>query len=88
MTAARHGSFLDELFVPGLNQQAIDRMHRIGADLFQPVQIRKYLCRNTIEARVQAILKVKSKLFGELIESDPQWKAKLYKALMEEEEAA
>lgn len=84
MTAARHGSFLDELFVPGLNQQAIDRLNRIGADETQPIQIRKYLTRNTIENRVQQILKVKSKLFGEIVESDPNWKRKLFQALMEE----
>jgi SNF2 family DNA or RNA helicase len=85
MTAARHGAFLDELFVPGLNQQAIDRLHRIGASETQPVQIRKYICRNTIENRVQQILRTKSKLFGEIVESDPHWKRKLYKALMEED---
>lgn len=86
LVAARHGSFLDELFVPGLNQQAIDRLHRIGADTTQPVQIRKYITRNTIENRVQQILKTKSKLFGEIVESDPGWKKKLLKALLEEED--
>jgi SNF2 family DNA or RNA helicase len=85
LVAARHGSFLDELFVPGLNKQAIDRLHRIGQDETQPVQIRKYICRNTIENRVQQILRVKSKLFGEIVESDPEWKRKLYAALMEDE---
>ena len=84
MVAARHGSFIDELFVPGLNKQAIDRLHRIGQDETQPVQIRKYICRNTIENRVQQILRVKSKLFGEIVEADPDWKRKLYAALMED----
>lgn len=84
MTAARHGSFLDKLFVPGLNRQAIDRMHRIGQDTTQPVQIREYICRNTIENRVNQILRTKSKLFGEIVETDPDWKRKLYKAMMEE----
>lgn len=85
MTQSRHGSFLDELFVPGLNQQAIDRQNRIGADATQPIQIRKYICRNTIENRVQQILRTKSKLFGEIIETDPSWKRKLYEALTEDE---
>jgi SNF2 family DNA or RNA helicase len=83
MTEARHGSFLDELFVPGLNQQAIDRMHRIGASSIHPVQIRKYLVRNTIESRVQTILKTKSKLFGEIVEGDPDWKRKVTRELLE-----
>jgi SNF2 family DNA or RNA helicase len=85
MVAAQHGSFVDELFVPGLNKQAIDRLHRIGQSETQPVQIRKYICRNTIENRVQQILRVKSKLFGEIVESDPNWKRKLYKAIMEDD---
>jgi SNF2 family DNA or RNA helicase len=84
MTAARHGSFLDKLFVPGLNRQAIDRLHRIGQDKSQPVQIREYICRNTIENRVNQILQVKSKLFGEIVESDPDWKRKLYAAILED----
>jgi SNF2 family DNA or RNA helicase len=87
MTAARYGSFLDELFVPGLNGQAIDRLHRIGQDKSQPVQIRKYICRNTIENRVQQILRTKSKLFGTIVETDPNWKRKLYALITEEEEA-
>lgn len=88
MVAARHGSFIDELFVPGLNKQAMDRLHRIGQDETQPVQFRKYICRNTIENRVQQILRTKSKLFGEIVEADPQWKRKLYAALMEGDIAA
>lgn len=87
MTAARHGSFLDKLFVPGLNKQAIDRLHRIGQQTTQPVQIREYICRNTIENRVNQILQVKSKLFGEIVESDPDWKRKLYAAILEDEAA-
>lgn len=87
MTAARHGSFLDELFTPGMNQQAIDRMHRIGASETQAVQIRKYITRGTIENRVQQILRTKSKLFGEIIETDPLWKKKLLEALMEKDAA-
>lgn len=84
MTQSRHASFIDKLFVPGLNRQAIDRLHRIGASSTQPVQVREYICRKTIESRVNQILTVKSKLFGEIVESDPEWKRKLYRALMEE----
>jgi len=85
MTQARHASFLDKLFVPGLNQQAIDRLHRIGASATQPVQVREYLCRNTIESRVNQILRTKSKLFGEVVEVDRNWMRELYKAIMEDE---
>lgn len=86
MTQARHGAFLDKLFVPGLNQQAIDRLHRIGADEVQPVQFRDYKARNTIENRINAILRIKSKLFGDIIETDPEWMKKLLQSLLEDED--
>jgi SNF2 family DNA or RNA helicase len=87
MTSARHALFLDKLFVPMLNRQAIDRIHRIGQDETQPVQVFEYITRNTIENRVEQILRTKTKLFGEIVESDPNWKKKLYEAVMEEEVA-
>lgn len=86
MTAARHGSFLDKLFVPGNNQQAMDRLHRIGSDKTQPVQFREYICIGTIENRINQILRTKKKLFGSIVEADPDWKRKLYAAILEEED--
>lgn len=85
MTQARHGSFLDELFVPGLNRQAIDRLHRIGADTVQPVQIRKYITRNSIENRIQQILRGKTKLAQDIVEDDPLFRQKLFAAIMSPE---
>lgn len=85
MTAARHGFFIDKLFVPGLNQQAVDRMHRIGADATQPVQIHEYICRGTIENRVEQILRTKKKLFGSIVD-ESDFKRKLIQALMEKDD--
>lgn len=85
MTAARHGFFIDKLFVPGKNQQAVDRMHRIGSDLTQPVQIHEYICRNTIESRVEQILATKKKLFGTIVD-ESDFKRKLIQALMEQDD--
>jgi SNF2 family DNA or RNA helicase len=87
MQASQHILFLDKLFVPMLNRQAIDRIHRIGQDETQPVQVFEYITRNTIENRVETILKTKKKLFGEIVETNPLWKKKLYAALLEEEDA-
>lgn len=84
MVASRRGFFVDKLFVPGLNQQAIDRMHRIGADLTQPVQITEYICRSTIENRVEQILRTKKKLFGSIVD-ESDFKRRLLQALMEED---
>lgn len=80
MTAARHGMFLDKLWVPGLNQQAIDRLHRIGQSETQPVQILEYHMKGTVETRVEYILKTKSKLFGTIV-NDADFKQKLITAL-------
>lgn len=85
MTAARHGFFIDKLFVPGLNQQAVDRMHRIGADTTQNIQITEYICRSTIENRVEQILRTKKKLFGSIVD-ESDFKRKLIQALLEERE--
>lgn len=81
MTAARHGMFLDKLWVPGLNQQAIDRLHRIGQSTTQPVQIIEYHMKGTVETRVEQILKTKSKLFGTIV-NDADFKKRLMEALI------
>lgn len=85
MTASRHALFADKLFVPKLNEQAEDRLHRIGADKSQPVQIREYICKGTIESRIEAILRSKSRLFGTIVEQS-EFKKALYKALTEEDD--
>jgi SNF2 family DNA or RNA helicase len=82
MTKANKCLFLDKLFVPKLNEQAEDRLHRIGADDTQPVQIYSLLCRNTVELRVEAIVRRKVKLFDSLIENN-QWKKAIYDAIKE-----
>lgn len=87
MTAARHAFFLDKLFVPGLNQQAVDRLHRIGSSKTQPVQVFEYLARGTIENRVNQILRTKKKVFMNIVETDPDWKRKLVQILLKEEAA-
>lgn len=85
MTAARHAQFIDKLFVPGLNQQAVDRLHRIGASETQPVQVLDYVCKNTIENRVEQILTTKKKLFDNIV-NQPDFKRRLIQALMNQED--
>jgi hypothetical protein len=85
MTAARHGFFIDKLFVPMLNRQAVDRMHRIGADTTQAIQIFDYLVRGTVESRVETILRNKADVFENIVEKD-DWHAKLIAALQAAEE--
>lgn len=84
MTAARHGQLLDKLFVPALNQQAVDRMHRIGASATQPVQVYQYLCKGTVEDRVEKILRTKEKIFNTVVE-ESAFTRKLVEELLREE---
>jgi SNF2 family DNA or RNA helicase len=85
MTASRHVSFLDKLFVPGLNQQGIDRVNRIGADKVQPIQVREYIARNTIESRIEKILKTKVTLNNDIVEwQDSDWEEKITQYLLED----
>lgn len=82
LVAANKAIFIDSLYVPKLNEQAEDRIHRIGASTTQPVQIYYLITRNSVEERIEQILRSKRKLFNELIEAaDPTWKAKLIAAM-------
>ena len=83
MTKANKCIMVDKLFVPMLMKQAEDRLHRIGADKTQPVQIFEMVTRGTIEQRVEQILKTKKQLFDDVVEVSSVKKA-LYEALMEE----
>lgn len=85
MTQASKCVFIDKLYVPKLNEQAEDRIHRIGANETKPIQIYQIIARKTIEARIEAILRRKRKLFDSLVE-DNNWKKELYNALMYEQE--
>ena len=69
MTAARYCQFIDKLFVPMLNQQAIDRLNRIGASKTQAIQVLEYRARGTVESRVESILKVKKNIFESVVEN-------------------
>lgn len=81
MTKARHGVFLDKLWSPGLNRQAIDRMHRIGAGT-QPIQIRDYQVRNSAESRVNEVLKMKEAIIGKTVDSETTSNAEWHKKLL------
>ena len=81
MTQARHVQFIDKLFVPKLNQQAVDRVHRIGQDENEAPQIFEYIARGTVEKRVEEILRTKSKLFDDVVETS-SWKKLLVEAVL------
>lgn len=79
MTAARHGIFIDKTYVPMINRQAIDRMHRIGQGT-QPVMVWEFIVRNTVEERIEQICNQKVQVHGELIE-EIRWKSELVREI-------
>lgn len=85
-TSAQRCIFLDKLFSPKMNEQAEDRLHRIGSSTTQPVQIYEIVARNTIEQRIKQILERKSHVFGEIVETS-ELKKKLVQSLKEDGEA-
>lgn len=85
MVVSNHALFLDRTFTPKLNEQAEDRLDRIGQT--KPVTIIDFEMRNTVEHRVRTINKTKKELFNTLIgEGDTNWKRKLLAAVLEDEE--
>jgi SNF2 family DNA or RNA helicase len=56
----------DRWWNPAIEHQAEDRVHRLGQPF--PVTIYKYLCQNTIEQRIDDILRRKQALFDEHVD--------------------
>lgn len=83
LVAAKHGSFLDKHYNPQKNQQAVDRLHRIGASETHSVQIREYMCRRTVETRIEQINSLKKKIFNTVINAGNDWKKVLLQLIME-----
>lgn len=81
LTAANKAIFIDRLYVPKLNEQAEDRIHRIGADKTKPVQIFNIVAKKTVEERIERILAAKRKLFDSVVEMDSSWKQELIKEM-------
>lgn len=85
LTWSRHMSLLDKDYTPGKMQQVIDRCNRIGADLTQPIQVREYICRGTVETRIEQILRTKRKLFDQVV-NNPARKREFLKLVLENNE--
>ena len=84
LTAANKAIFIDRLYVPKLNEQAEDRIHRIGAHESHPVQIFNIIAKKTVEERIEKILASKRKLFDSVVEADSSWKQELIEQLAKE----
>ncbi len=70
LTSASNVILYDRWWNPARENQAIDRVHRIGQKW--GVQVYKLLTTNTIEERIDAIIESKTRLIEEMLPSDDE----------------
>jgi hypothetical protein len=66
LTAASHVIHFDRWWNPAVENQATDRAFRIGQT--KNVLVHKFVCRGTVEERIDAMIAQKSDLVGDLLE--------------------
>jgi SNF2-related domain/SNF2 Helicase protein/Helicase conserved C-terminal domain len=66
LTAAAHVIHFDRWWNPAVEDQATDRAFRIGQK--QSVLVHKFVCRGTVEERIDGMLARKKRVAGELLE--------------------
>jgi len=70
LTAAGHIIHFDRWWNPAVENQATDRAFRIGQT--KNVMVHKFVCRGTIEERIDALIAEKSGLARDVIEEGPE----------------
>jgi SNF2 family DNA or RNA helicase len=66
LTAGNYVFFTDKDWLDKNNEQAEDRAHRIGQD--EPVQIISMVTKNSIEEKMEILLKNREELFANIVE--------------------
>jgi SNF2 family DNA or RNA helicase len=56
----------DRWWNPSVERQAEDRSHRLGQEY--PVNVYTYTCEQTVEERIEAVLRRKRRLFEEVVD--------------------
>jgi superfamily II DNA or RNA helicase len=69
LTAASHVIHFDRWWNPAVENQATDRAFRIGQK--QNVLVHKFICRGTVEERIDQMIADKSRVAGEVIGGSP-----------------
>lgn len=68
LTAASHVVHFDRWWNPAVENQATDRAYRIGQH--RNVLVHKFVCRGTIEERIDEMIRAKQKLVEEVVNTD------------------
>ncbi len=82
LTQADYVFILDPWWNPAVEQQAVDRTHRIGQD--KKVFIYKFIAKDTVEEKILALQNRKKKLASSLITTEESFFKSLSKADIEE----
>jgi non-specific serine/threonine protein kinase len=67
LTAATHVVHFDRWWNPAVENQATDRAFRIGQT--RPVLVHKFICRGTVEDRIDALIAAKQQLVRDVLDS-------------------
>ena len=70
LTAASHVIHFDRWWNPAVENQATDRAFRIGQH--RNVVVHKFVCRGTIEERIDAMIEEKTRLAEDILEGGPE----------------
>ena len=65
----------DRWWNPAVENQATDRAYRIGQT--RTVQVHKFVCRGTLEERIDEMLETKAQLAEQIVGSGEQWLTEL-----------
>lgn len=71
LTKANHVFHFDRWWNPAVEDQATDRVHRIGQT--RRVQVHKFVCIGTVEDRIDRLLAEKSALADRIVGSGDEW---------------
>lgn len=71
LTKANHVFHFDRWWNPAVEEQAADRVHRIGQ--LRRVQIHKFVCIGTVEERIDRLLAEKAALADRIVGSGDEW---------------
>ncbi|NLG86709.1 MAG: DEAD/DEAH box helicase [Firmicutes bacterium] len=75
LTQANHVFHFDRWWNPAVENQATDRVYRIGQQ--KNVQVYKFVCKGTIEERIDEIIERKLELAENIVGSGESWLTKL-----------
>ena len=71
LTRANHVVLFDRWWNPAVEQQAVDRAHRIGQK--ESVQVHYFCCRGTLEERIEHVIRAKKDMADAIVSSGEGW---------------